>query len=168
MNENSLSDWNVKLYLSRVLSNSKTVRDWIKYATNLWHPCTKKEKKKGRRFRSIELINDETIKPPLPRQNERKKQKKKDKRRKMIFRMHTTLYETLDWYPIKALFSLSEIALHLSLFHWFSNLGWKMKKKRKYDALLFFYIVTKYYPLFFPFFFWNIIFPFFQVLYFQI
>lgn len=83
----------------------------------------------------------------------KEKTKKKDKRRKMIFRMHTTLYETLDWYPIKALFSLSEIALHLSLFHWFSNLGWKMKKKRKYDALLFFYIVTKYYPLFFPFFF---------------
>lgn len=30
-----------------------------------------------------------------------------------------------------------------------------MKKKRKYDALLFFYIVTKYYPLFFPFFFFE-------------
>lgn len=114
----------------------------------------KERKKKGRRFRSIELINDETRRSNLLFPVKMKgKNKKKDKRRKMIFRMHTTLYETLDWYPIKALFSLSEIALHLSLFHWFSNLGWKMKKKRKYDALLFFYIVTKYYPLFFPFFF---------------
>lgn len=116
----------------------------------------KERRKKGRRFRLIELINDETRRSNLLFPVKMKgKNKKKDKRRKMIFRMHTTLYETLDWYPIKALFSLSEIALHLSLFHWFSNLGWKMKKKRKYDALLFFYIVTKYYPLFFPFFFFE-------------
>lgn len=123
----------------------------------------KERKKKGRRFRLIELINDETRRSNLLFPVKMKgKNKKKDKRRKMIFRMHTTLYETLDWYPIKALFSLSEIALHLSLFHWFSNLGWKMKKKRKYDALLFFYIVTKYYSLFFPFFFLKYNFSFFS------